>query len=571
MKTIQIFLKGRNPSCGYFRQICTDFRAMENTVLFYYNNTISGLRKSPEERHNNETEVLHHVFTGISLYNRRKTQDFEAYVKVVGKGLADESFTGSDARIMVARMCPLDIGGMPRRKPRGCKDETWKRPRFMSYPTWRNPYLSYEQLDAIFKMTNNPVYRHMPSQTNQNAIKKVLTSLKSFYEARKSYVSGNGGLSGKPRYPKYIREKETTAWFTNQTAVLKDVGQNVLSFVNSKVVIPVGKIPGKYIKTEVKPCFGGYMLLVTYEDNVAEVPVPERPERIMGIDMGMDNFVAVANNLGFMPFLIKGGPIKAMNQWFNKHRAELMSRLTHGKDSTHSAKQSRTLYTMSRKRDAYLRDFFYKTAHYICRVAKNIHVQVIVVGHNKGQKDSINTGHRNNQSFVSIPFLKFLSILKYTAWKYGIACLEREESYTSKASLLDGDAIPTYKQEGGQTPVFSGKRKSRGLYEAKDGTLINADINGAGNIIRKEYPYAFDGVDMSYLYQSTMAVTYKDLYTKSNPTATAPKRAKAKTKKHKPSPKSRTANFYRWNRKTELMRTFGQSKKTHQASVKTAV
>ena len=122
-------------------------------------------------------------------------------------------------------------------------------------------------------------------------------------------------------------------------------------------------------------------------------------------------------------------------------------------------------------------------------------------------------GKQNNQNFVSIPYTKFIRILKVVAAKFQIPVVVREESYTSRASLLDGDAIPTYGEKGAQEVQFSGKRVKRGLYQAKDGTLLNADVNGACNILRKEYPHAFDSItDFSYLWQTTRSVGYKDLY-----------------------------------------------------------
>jgi len=71
-----------------------------------------------------------------------------------------------------------------------------------------------------------------------------------------------------------------------------------------------------------------------------------------------------------------------------------------------------------------------------------------------------------------------------------------EESYTSKASFLDRDPLPVRKS-GDEKHTFSGKRIKRGLYRAADGTLINADCNGSGNIIRKVAPDAFgsEGVE----------------------------------------------------------------------------
>ncbi|RHK35099.1 transposase, partial [Anaerobutyricum hallii] len=96
-----------------------------------------------------------------------------------------------------------------------------------------------------------------------------------------------------------------------------------------------------------------------------------------------------------------------------------------------------------------------------------------------------------------------MDILRYTAAKAGIPVVIREESYTSRASLLDLDVIPTYKKGDVTNHTFSGKRVRRGLYKTNSGLFINADINGAGNILRKEYPYAYDGQELSYLYETT--------------------------------------------------------------------
>ena len=62
--------------------------------------------------------------------------------------------------------------------------------------------------------------------------------------------------------------------------------------------------------------------------------------------------------------------------------------------------------------------------------------------------------------------------------------MEQEESYTSKASFLDADEIPVYKDIQAK-PQFSGKRISRGLYKVKNGRVLNADVNGSYNILVK--------------------------------------------------------------------------------------
>ena len=236
------------------------------------------------------------------------------------------------------------------------------------------------------------------------------------------------------------------------------------------------------------------------------------------------NYLGVSNNFGAVPFVIKGGAVKSVNQRFNKRRSALLSALTKGSDSQHSVKYSEQLNILSKKRDSFMRDYFYKCTWYICRYAQAAGVEVIVMGHNEGQKQEITIGDKNNQHFVAIPYLKFIAALKTVAANCGIAVVVREESYTSRASLLDMDDIPTYKKDENKKYAFSGKRIHRGLYRSKNGTILNADINGAANILRKEYPNAFNGIkDFTYLCVTTISIGYKDLYKNAKACADRPK------------------------------------------------
>ena len=94
-------------------------------------------------------------------------------------------------------------------------------------------------------------------------------------------------------------------------------------------------------------------------------------------------------------------------------------------------------------------------------------------------------GKRNNQQFVNLPHARFIDQLTYKAKLVGIQVILQEESYTSKASFLDSDPIPTYQANRPEKPVFSGTRMARSWYRASDGTVIHADINGSLNILRK--------------------------------------------------------------------------------------
>lgn len=545
MRTWKIMIRPDKDAvlCRYFEENTTAAKCMYNAANFYIRNTMTGIRKSPEERTSHETEVLHYVFTGIQKAN---AHSYEIYCK------KQEEYK--------------KIGGMA-----GAVAMSKLKYKVVPYPTRDEWFLSYTVLDAIFKYTDHPTYRRMNSQVNQNAIKKTVKSWKSYFQLRKDYVIHPEKYKARPRIPGYIKQPAMTAAYTNQTAkfIRKD-GRAYLRLVNHKPPVLIGKEPlyadMTYVKTEVKPQYGGYSILLTFKEDIILPEVPKFPKRILGIDIGVDNFCAVANNFGDTPFLIKGGAVKSMNQNFNKERARLLSEVTKGSDSTHSVKKTKQLHTLSRRRETRLRDFFYKTAWYLVRYAKRQQVEVIVAGHNEDQKQNICIGTRNNQNFVSIPFFRFLDILRYTAAKAGIPVVLREESYTSKASLLDLDAIPAYKKGDTINHTFSGKRVRRGLYKTNSGFFINADINGAGNILRKEYPYAYDGQDMKYLCETTEVVSYTDIYAG----ATSLCKKKYNQKKHTPGLGSCVNHRYKKETRMKYCILWGKSKYCYISQAKSA-
>ena len=457
--------------CQYFKTNTADSKCMYNTANFYIRNTMTGLKKSPEERTPLETEVLHYVFTGIQKAN-----------EVIGQKNMKKKF---------AELKLAEVGGM--QSAVAAFSIVSHEP--FQYPTAKKWFLSYGTLDAIFKFTDNPIYRRMNSQVNQNAIRKAVAAWQGYFESLKAYKKNPAGFTGKPKIPGYKQDEEYIAWFSKQVAKLKEEdGRYYIQFVNNPDRFEIGKasLYGdlKYVKTEVKAMYGKYYILITFDDKIAEVKVPENPKRILGLDPGVNNFLGVANNFGGAPFVMNGRAVKSENQRFNKKRAKLISSVTKGSNSKTSVKYSKQLNILSQRRESFLRDYFYKCAWYICRYAKAADVDVIVMGHNDGQKQEIDLTDNVNQDFVSIPYTKFITILKTVASKCGIAVVIREESYTSQASLLDMDDIPTYKK-GKRTKFL--KEISQQLNELeKDECAIMKELRDAKGIIsRDEFVDAF--------------------------------------------------------------------------------
>ena len=223
-------------------------------------------------------------------------------------------------------------------------------------------------------------------------------------------------------------------------------------------------------------------------DDEKETPVTRPPHRMVGIDLGVDNTAAITNNLGLPCLLFKGGVLKSINQLYNKKMAAIQSEQTKGTDKKFvMTKKTHSLCVWRNNR---IEDTINKIGSSIVAWCCDNDVDTIVIGHNTHWKQNANMGKKNNQTFVQLPLYKLILNITYRAERCGIRVINREESYTSKASFLDNDAIPTYGKND-EEYKFSGKRIKRGLYKAADGTVINADLNGSANILRKEFPDAF--------------------------------------------------------------------------------
>ena len=197
------------------------------------------------------------------------------------------------------------------------------------------------------------------------------------------------------------------------------------------------------------------------------------------IDLGLENLFTVAFNYNKKGISFKGTKLKSINQYFNKETSKLKSLLP--KNEYCSKRINHLFY----KREEQLRNVIGFYSNRLIDLLVNEGISTLVIGHNKDWKNKINIGKVNNQNFVSIPFSKVIDIIKYKLEDHGIKCIEQEESYTSKASFLDNDNIPTFNEDENQKHTFSGKRITRNLYKTKNNQIIDADLNGALNIMKK--------------------------------------------------------------------------------------
>ncbi|MEB3831755.1 transposase [Phormidium sp. CCY1219] len=222
------------------------------------------------------------------------------------------------------------------------------------------------------------------------------------------------------------------------------------------------------------PRNGAFYLEFIYK--VESVQADVDTNNVLGIDPGLNNWLTCVSNVG-TSFIVDGLHLKSLNQWYNKRVARL-------KENQPQGFWSNQLARVTEKRNRQMRDAVNKAARIVLNHCIEHRIGTVVFGWNEGQRQKINLGSKTNQSFVQIPTARLKDRIAQLCEQYGIQFIETEESYTSKASFLDFDELPTFgeKPEGWKE---SGKRVKRGLYQTSDGFKINADCNGAANILRK--------------------------------------------------------------------------------------
>src|SRR5260221_2005477 len=337
--------------------------------------------------------------------------------------------------------------------------------------------LTYHEMHR--RMKDHAAYQKLPAKVAQWVLRLLDKNRQSFFEALLAWQADPSKFLGRPKLPGY-KDKQK--------------GRNLLVYTIQALSAPAlrdGRIRPSRNAVETKhtdiqqvrivPRHSYYVVEVIYEQ--APIQAEVDPALRAGGDIGVDNLATLASDKpGFIPRIVNGRPVKSSNQYYNKRRAELQSRLER-KGTSHRLERLTTQRT--RRIDHYL----HTASRRIIDLLVAAGIGALVIGKNPLWKQEVHRGRRTTQQFVCIPHARFIEMLTYKAELVGIRVLVSEESSTSKASFLDGDPLPVY--GAAEIPTFSGRRVKRGLYRAADGTPLNADVNGAYDIIRTVAPEAF--------------------------------------------------------------------------------
>jgi putative transposase len=344
-------------------------------------------------------------------------------------------------------------------------------------------YLNYHEMHR--RMNAHEVYKTLPAKVSQQVLRTLDKNWQSFFRAIAQWREHPEKFLGRPCLPKY-KDKQK--------------GRNLLIYTVqaiSKPALRQGYIQPRALPIRIKtthqnvdqvriiPRHGFYVVEVVYTREPVQTDVD--PMLYAGIDIGVDNLATLTSNKkGFVPRIVNGRPVKSINQFYNKRKAELDEKLM--KMDAHR-RHSHRLERLTTTRTRRIHHYLHTASRRIVNLLVEEGIGTLVIGKNVNWKQEVEMGKRNNQQFVCIPHARFIEMLTYKAELVGIRVIITEESYTSKCSFLDHEPI-------GKHDTYAGKRVKRGLFRASDGRLINADVNGSANIIRKVAPNAFaDGVE----------------------------------------------------------------------------
>ena len=347
-----------------------------------------------------------------------------------------------------------------------------------------NKWIRYSDLDSILKTDKDyPDYANMPTaQSAQQILRLLDKNWTSFFKSIKDWSKHKDKYLGRPKLPKYkSKNSREILILTNQNVKLKN---NILhfpktfnkftiesQFVNRNDFVSFQQVRflprNKYIVVE-----------IVY--NIEVLDLVNDNGRYLSIDIGVDNLSTITNNFNEAPVIVNGKGLKSINQYYNKSltRYKSITKILNKKD--YSNRQNK----LTIKRNAKITDYLHKTSRFIVNYAKQHSVSVIVIGYNKEWKQCSVLSKQVNQHFVQIPFNTLIQQIQYKAEEFGIKVVLVEESYTSGTSFLDNE-LPIKEN------YDKSRRKYRGMFKSSNGTLINADVNGAFQILKKVFPNAY--------------------------------------------------------------------------------
>jgi IS605 OrfB family transposase len=336
------------------------------------------------------------------------------------------------------------------------------------------PVLSWADIDKSLRKQGHVDMRALPSKVANAVLKNLGENITSFWKL--VHLKNSGKLAQNPKLPGYLHKTDGryALSFNYQTFGAKRGSNNELFLCPKGINLPISTKVDNPKQVRIVPSHNNFIIEVVYD---AEESVPKSTSRYAGIDLGVDNFATVTFSTQNNPLIIKGLELKSINQGYNRLITKAQTLLPK------TQKTSRSIHRLWSRRSWVLRTKIHQMTAFLTTLFDEMQIEKVFIGKNNNWKQKLPFGKKVKQRFVYLPYETFIEQLQYKCQLRGITVVIQEESYTSKASFLDSDDIPVYGET--DNPKFSGRRINRGLYRTGDGQLINADVNGSYNILRK--------------------------------------------------------------------------------------
>lgn len=323
---------------------------------------------------------------------------------------------------------------------------------------------------------NSDAYRALPTKVSKQIIKCLVATWRGYFQAIKEWLKHPQKFLGKPKIPKYKNKNQgrNVVIYSKESVYKAPLKDGICHLSMSEIKIPV--VVETVIEVRIVPATSCYIIEVVYE----KTNQPQIHSRyVAGIDLGIDRLVALSTNKpGVKPMLVNGQPLKSVNQLYNKRKAKYQSRLIGPKTT------SRKIEALTYHRNRFVENYLHNTSKLVVNYLVTNRIGTVVIGKNDNWKQGANIGKKNNQNFTQIPHYKLIQQITYKCQLAGVKVIETEESYTSKTSAVDLEKPCKHE-------TYLGRRVHRGLFRSATGKVINADINGSLQIIRKKFPGAF--------------------------------------------------------------------------------
>ena len=350
-----------------------------------------------------------------------------------------------------------------------------------------NKYLNYFSLEKLMKDNNDTDYRNLPIKSSQQTLKLLDQNFKSFFNANKDYKVNPNKYLGKPKLPKYLdKDGRYIMKYTYQGISKVGLRNGYINPSKTNLYFNISKFKNiinedSLCEVRLIPRSFYYIVEIVYDIKTLDKKIDNK--RYASIDLGVSNLCTISSNISTQSTIINGRALKSINQYYNKQKSHYQQKLKKINDRY----SSKRLERLTLKRNNKVKNYLHKTSLYITNFLVSQNINTIIIGNNKNWKQNVNIGKRNNQNFINIPHTTLINMITYKCERMGINVIVSNESYTSKCSFLDNEEIKKHDN-------YMGKRIKRGLFKSSKGYLINADVNGSLNILRKVVPNAFDNI-----------------------------------------------------------------------------